>query len=194
MSPRHPDVSLHSHSISFLQKRVPRPNPVASRTEQNPISLQTSPKTLRRSGPPGVLTSLQRALCKVLSQASRAKRSEPVTSMETRLSLGPPPAKAGAEGGGTRTWKLRAIENSGVFISAWGTVTRGQHPRLAGLSLECGISPPDSQHTERPCVLPPGPRSCPCCCPPAVWSLRATWLGRPGGLADSRHCFLSWDL
>ena len=29
----------------------------------------------------------------------------------------------------------------GIFISAWGPVTRGQRVHLAGLSLECGVSP-----------------------------------------------------
>lgn len=45
----------------------------------------------------------------------------------------------------------------GVFISARGPVTRGQCPHLAGLRLECGVSPPDSQHTaslHRVLVLP----------------------------------------
>lgn len=49
----------------------------------------------------------------------------------------------------------------GIFISAWGPVTRGQRVHLAGLSLECGVSPPDSQRTECPCILPPGPGPAP---------------------------------
>ena len=52
------------------------------------------------------LAPLQRGLYNVLSQGSRAEHSERVTSMETRLSLGPSPAVAGAEEGGTRMWKL----------------------------------------------------------------------------------------
>lgn len=51
------------------------------------------------------------------------------------------------------TWR----HEPGVFISARGSVTRGQCPHLAGLRLQCGVFPPDSQHTaslHRVLVLP----------------------------------------